>query len=69
MGVHFYTKESCPARFSPQNNIMLENAEFETNMYLAKCIKVEFKVEISVDLASSEQAPTDTAPRNGNLRV
>lgn len=48
---------------------MLENAEFETNMYLAKCVKVEFKLEISVDLASSEQAPTDTAPRNGNLRV
>lgn len=38
-------------------------------MYLSKCVKVEFKLEISIDLASSEQAPTDTAPRNSNLRV
>lgn len=38
-------------------------------VYLAKCVKVELKLEISVDLESSEQAPTDTAPRNSNLRV
>lgn len=32
-------------------------------MYLAKCVKVEFKLEISVDVALSECTPTGTAPR------